>query len=82
MKTYHLAVRVLERETVKLKSGEFDCFKIQPVLLGEGLFKAKGEVFIWLTADERRIPVRMRSKIFIGSISANMIDYRPPRSTP
>lgn len=79
MKSYRLAVKVLARETVKLKSGSFDCFKIQPILLGEGLFKAKGEVFIWLTADERRIPVKMKSKIFIGAISASMVKYTPGR---
>lgn len=82
LKTYRLAVKVLERETIRLKAGEYDCFKIQPILLGEGLFKAKGEVFIWLTADERRIPVRMKSKIFIGAISASMVEYRPPNLIP
>ena len=72
-------VKVLGRETVKLKSGTFDCFKVQPILLGEGLFKAKGEVIIWLSADERRIPVKMKSKIFIGAISATMTSYTPGR---
>jgi hypothetical protein len=79
LKSYRLAIKVLAREQVKLKGGTFDCFKIQPILLGEGLFKAKGEVFIWVTADERRIPVKMKSKIFIGAISASMIQYQPGR---
>jgi len=78
MKTYSLAVKVLARERVRVKAGEFDCFKIQPILLGEGLFKSKGEIIIWITADERRIPVKMKSKIFIGSIKALMVEYRPP----
>jgi hypothetical protein len=79
LKAYRLAIKVLAREKVKVKAGEFDCFKIQPILLGEGLFKAKGEVFIWVTADERRIPVKMKSKIFIGAISAGMVSYTPGR---
>lgn len=79
LKSYRLAIKVLARETVKLKGGSYDCYKIQPILLGEGLFKAKGEVFIWLTADERRIPVKMKSKIFIGAISASMTHYQPGR---
>jgi hypothetical protein len=79
LKAYRLAIKVLGRETVKLKSGTFDCFKVQPILLGEGLFKAKGEVIIWLSADERRIPVKMKSKIFIGAISATMTSYTPGR---
>jgi hypothetical protein len=80
MKTYNLAVKVLKRETVKVKAGKFDCFKIQPIILGEGLFKAKGEIFVWITADERRIPIKMKSKIFIGAIDANMIEYIPPNA--
>lgn len=82
LKTYSLAVKVLKRESVKLKSGRYDCFKIQPVLLGEGLFKASGEVFIWMTADEQRIPVMMKSRIFIGSISARMLQYEAPHGSP
>ncbi len=79
LKAYRLAIKVLAREEVKLKGGTQDCFKIQPILLGDGLFKSKGEVFIWVTADERRIPVKMKSKIFIGAISATMTDYVPGR---
>ncbi|MCA9783010.1 MAG: DUF3108 domain-containing protein [Calditrichaeota bacterium] len=78
LKNYSLAIKVLAREKVKVKAGEFDCFKVQPVLVGDGLFKSEGEVFIWLTADERRIPVQMKSKIFIGSISAQMESYTAP----
>lgn len=79
LKSYTLAVKVLAREKVSVKAGEFDCYKIQPVLVGDGLFKSEGEVFIWLTADARRIPVQMKSRIFIGSISAQMESYIPPR---
>ena len=77
LKTYRLAVQVLAREKVKVKAGTFECFLVQPLLMGEGLFKTKGEVYIWITADERRIPVKMRSEIFIGAISAVMTDYQP-----
>ena len=30
---------------------------------------------IWLTDDERRIPVRMTSKIKIGSIATELVGY-------
>ncbi len=77
LKSYRMVVQVLGRERVKVKAGRFDCFLVQPLLLGEGLFKSEGEVFIWLSADERHIPVKMRSEIFIGAISAVMTDYQP-----
>ncbi len=78
-RTYQLAVKVLAREEVKVPAGNFDCFKIQPLILSEGLFKASGDVFIWLTADERHLPVKMKSQILIGSISACMTKWEPGR---
>ena len=43
---------------------------IQPLMKSEGIFESKGNIYIWLTDDERRIPVMVRSKITIGSITA------------
>lgn len=80
LKSYTLAVKVLAREKVTVKAGTFDCLKVQQVLMGDGLFKSEGELFIWLTADDRKIPIQMKSRIFIGSISAQMEHYTPPRS--
>jgi hypothetical protein len=64
-----LEVRVLGRERVKTPAGTFDCVVLEPVLKAGGIFKNKGRLVIWMTDDERRIPVLMRSKVAIGSIS-------------
>ena len=39
------------------------------MLKAGGIFKNKGRLVIWITDDDRRIPVLMRSKLLIGSIS-------------
>lgn len=65
-----ILVKVHRRETVKLPAGTFDCFVIEPVMESGGLFKNSGKLNIWVTADERRIPVLMKSKIPVGSIDA------------
>jgi LysM repeat protein len=72
MKNYELSVDVLRREKVSTLAGDFDCLVVQPHLRFQGVFQQKGEVFIWLTNDERRIPVKIRSKIAIGSININL----------
>jgi hypothetical protein len=41
-----------------------------------GIFTAKGKLTIWITADERRMPVLLRTKIVVGSISASLVKYR------
>jgi hypothetical protein len=36
----------------------------------------KGEIFIWLTDDIRKIPVLMKSTISIGSIVTTLTDMK------
>ncbi len=73
-KVYPLEVTVKKRQTIKVPAGQFDTYLVQPLLRAPGIFVAKGKKLeIWLTADERRIPVRMRSEIFIGHVSAELL---------
>jgi Protein of unknown function (DUF3108) len=64
-----LEVKVLGRDRVHVPAGTFDCVVVEPVLHAGGIFKNSGRLLIWLTADDRRIPVLMKSKVAIGSIS-------------
>ena len=75
-KSQPLEVRVLGRERVETPAGTFDCVAIEPLLKAGGIFKAKGRLVIWLTDDERRMPVQMRSKVAIGSISVVLQEIR------
>jgi hypothetical protein len=67
-RTAPMEVRVLGRETVKTPAGRFKCVVLEPLLKAGGIFKNKGRLVIWLTDDDRRIPVLMRSKVMIGSV--------------
>jgi hypothetical protein len=75
-KNYDLRVIVHGREEVEVPAGVFDCYQVEPLLQGEGLFKQEGKMTIWLTADERRMPVLMRTKVPVGSIDASLKEYR------
>jgi hypothetical protein len=39
----------------------------------EGIFYKKGDILIWLTDDEKRIPVLLKTKVVVGSITATLI---------
>jgi hypothetical protein len=65
---YNLKVIIQRREQVKVKAGKFNCLVVQPQLKGDALFKQKGKLWVWLTDDELKIPVQMKSKAFIGSV--------------
>ncbi len=74
-KNYPLKVLVLKREVKKVKAGTFRTIKVEPQLRGEALFKQKGRIWIWLTDDDRKMPVLMKSKVLIGSITTELIHY-------
>jgi hypothetical protein len=46
------------------------CIKIEPLVIGESLFKQTGAIYIWLTDDEQKIPVLLESKIIFGHFRA------------
>jgi hypothetical protein len=75
-KSYDMVVKVIRRERVEVPAGKFDCVLVEPVLKSEGIFKSKGQMLVWLSDDERRIPVQVKSKVPIGSISVVLTDMR------
>lgn len=85
-KPYTLGVRFLGRETLDLPrplGKKTRTVVVEPLLLeGTGLFVKEGRLRIWLTDDARRIPVRMKSKVAIGSVSADLEAYTPPDEAP
>lgn len=75
-KNYPLTVKVHGRERVKVDAGEFDCLVVEPILRGPGIFTQKGRLMVWLTDDERRMPVLMKSKVVIGYVAAVLKSYQ------
>ncbi|MFQ6033123.1 MAG: DUF3108 domain-containing protein, partial [Candidatus Zixiibacteriota bacterium] len=66
-KNYPLEVKVLRKERIKVPAGTFDCVVVEPILKASGIFKHKGSLTVWLTDDEVKMPVLMKSKVVIGS---------------
>ena len=73
---YPLVVKVYGREEIKVPAGTFTCWKVEPVLVSEGLFKMAGRLVVWISDDEHRIPVMMSSKIPVGNIDGKLVEYR------
>ena len=66
-------VKVLRREELDTDVGTFKTIVIMPVLKTSGIFSKTGDLYIWLTDDERHIPVKMKSKVKIGSVTAKLV---------
>jgi len=74
--TYELDVKFKGRQTIEVSAGKFNCIIVEPLAREGGLFKSEGRVLVWLTDDERKIPVKVSTEIVIGSIDSELIEYR------
>lgn len=75
-KRYDLEVKILRKERVDVPAGEFECFVLEPLLMSSGIFRREGDMQIWLSDDEHKLPVMMRSKLYFGSVWAKLQRYR------
>ncbi len=73
--TYNLGVKILGRQTIEVEAGKFRCIVIEPLVMEGGLFKNEGNIYIWLSDDDRKIPVKVATKVLIGEVSAELVRY-------
>ena len=62
-------------EEIDVPAGKFECILIEPIVKAGGLFKSEGSIYVWLSNDELKVPVKVKSKIVVGSIDAVLSEY-------
>lgn len=79
-KTYDLDVVYHGKENVSVKAGKFRCIVVEPLVQEGGLFKSEGSILIWLTDDDVKMPVKVKTKVVIGSIDSELTSYENLKS--
>ena len=67
---------VIKKERIKLASGTYDTYLIEPDLKHVGgVFKKSknAKIKVWVTADNRHIPVKIKSKVIVGSFAGELV---------
>jgi hypothetical protein len=73
-----VTIRVLRRERVKVPAGTFDAVVIQPVIKTKGVFSEDGHAELWISDDERRVILQMKSRLSFGSLDLYLTSIRRP----
>jgi hypothetical protein len=73
-KTVMAKVEAQERETLKLDSGTYKTVRYEAFLFNNVLFRRHGRLFVWMTDDDRRLPVqiRIRMPFYIGTVTLQL----------
>ena len=69
------------REKLHTALGDFDTFRVIPSLLyasDPAAFKTARRVVFWISADPRRLPLRLEASTFIGTVRADLVRIEEP----
>lgn len=78
-KFYPARVQVGEVQKIFTPLGRFEVVPILPIVSSSDLFRHRGKMVIWVTTDERRLPVRVETKIRVGTAAADLVAYEDGR---
>lgn len=66
-----------EEKTVKTPAGSFSCLLVEPDVQGDSIFRGKnGGLRIWMTQDDRRLPVLIQASVTFGHVSVRLNEFQ------
>lgn len=69
--------QAIRKEKLSTKAGDFNAIVIKPQVELKGKFKQAGDIFMWLSDDDRKYILRIEAKIKIGSLVSEIVELHP-----
>ncbi|OOQ58548.1 DUF3108 domain-containing protein [Mucilaginibacter pedocola] len=63
-----LTITYLGKEQVKCGLGTFNCLKFNPTIIPGRIFRKNSKLYLWITDDKNRIPVKAHVELIVGSL--------------
>lgn len=70
-KLYTVHGNVVKREQITTSLGTFNALLVEPQMASAGVQREE-RLFIWYSDDERRLPLRIRTEVKFGSVTATL----------
>jgi hypothetical protein len=75
--TWEAVITVIRREMMDSPLGKVRTLVVKPEAKYQGILQKRGDSFLWLTDDDRRILVRLEAKVKIGTIVGSLKKASP-----
>ena len=73
---YGFKIKYLGKETLRTEFGKVECLVFRPYVMAGRVFKEEESLTLWVSADQNRIPIRMKADLAIGSLRADLEAFR------
>lgn len=71
-----LNITYVGKETIKTISGFVQCLKFSPSIEPGRVFRKDGKLYLWITDDDNRVPVKAQADLRIGSATMELISAK------
>lgn len=72
---YPMKIKFMGKEVVKTSLGKVNCLKFTPLLQEGRVFKEKEDMTIWISDDQNKVPIRLKTNLLIGSLKLDLEKY-------
>ena len=73
---YEFKMKFLGLDTINTKFGKIKCIKLRPFVQSGRVFKEKESLTLWISADNNKIPIRIKADLVVGSIRVDLDAFR------
>jgi len=67
-----LSITYMGKEKAECSLGTFNCLKFNPTIIPGRIFKKNSKLYLWVTDDENRIPVKANVELIVGSVKMDL----------
>ena len=71
-----LTITYLGKEKVDCVLGTFNCLKFNPTIIPGRIFRKDSKLFLWITDDGNRIPIKAHVELIVGSVTMDLTDAK------
>lgn len=73
---FNFQLKFLERETITTDFGNIKTLKFRPYVMAGRVFKEQESLTLWISADENRLPLRIKADLAVGSLRADLEAFK------
>ena len=73
---YDFKMKFIGYENVKTKFGVVNCLKFEPYIQSGRVFGDSGDLYLWVSNDQNKIPIKIEANLRVGSIEADIDGFK------
>lgn len=74
--TFPFKLKYTGRKKLRTRFGKVETYVFKPLVQAGRVFKENESVTVWVTADDNKIPIKLKASLAVGSLRADLEGYK------